>query len=182
MATLSRLTRFIVRMLVFWFVSTLALLFTAWLLPGITITSPESSTIFVVATTTALLLSVVNFLIRPLLLLLTLPLGWMATFLAGFFINAFILLITDRLVANFQVDSFLSALFGSFILSLISTILITLLDIDDDDTFYDNLVQRHAARQAKPVSPGEGRGLVMLEVDGLSYQRMKKAIEDRADA
>ena len=69
-------------------------------------------------------------------------------------------------------------LFGSLVLSLVNTILVILLNIDDDESFYENLVQRRAARQAGKIAPEEGRGLVMLEVDGLSYQRMKKAIED----
>jgi hypothetical protein len=59
-----------------------------------------------------------------------------------------------------------------------STILIIILAIDDDESFYENLVQRRAARQAGETEQGEGRGIVVLETDGLSYPRIKKAIAD----
>lgn len=178
MHTLSRVTRSILRLLVLWFVDTIALLVTAWILPGVNFTPSAQASTFVIATSAALVLSIVNFLIRPVLLLLTLPLGWIATFVAGFFINGLVLLLTARLVPGFEVSSYFAAFVGSIILSLINTIIITLLDIDDDDSFYDNMVRRQAARQAGTVSPAEGRGLVLMEVDGLSYQRMRQAIAD----
>jgi uncharacterized membrane protein YvlD (DUF360 family) len=177
MATLSRVTRSIIHLLVVWFIDTLALLFTAWIMPGVKFIPNAEAGTFVLATITALVLSIMNFLIRPILLLLTVPLGWMATFLAGFFINALVLWLTAQLMPGFEVSSLFTAFIASLILSLANTILITLLNIDDDDSFYENLVQRRAARQAGQVTPSEGRGLVLLEVDGLSYQRMKGAIE-----
>lgn len=177
MASLSNLIRSLVRIMVVWFVDTLALLFTAWILPGVNFLPYEGAPSFVIATTTALALSIVNFLIRPILLMLTLPLGWMVTFAAGFLINAFVLWFTAQLVPGFEVTDLLAAFFGSLILSLANTTLVILLNIDDDDSFYENLVQNRAARQARDISPEEGRGIVMLEVDGLSYQRIKGAIE-----
>lgn len=177
MATLSNFVRTIVRLLVVWFIDTLALLFTAWILPGVNFVPYGNAPTFVIAVSTALVLSIVNLLIRPLLLMLTLPLGWMVTFAVGFLVNAFVLWLTARLVPGFEVTNLLAAFIGSLVLSFVNTVLVILLNIDDDDSFYENLVQRRAARQARKVSPEEGRGIVMLEVDGLSYQRIKGAIE-----
>ena len=78
----------IVRLFVVWFVDTISLLITAWVIPGISILQVGNVPEFVVATVAALLLGIVNLLIRPLLLLITVPLGWMVVFLVGFFINA----------------------------------------------------------------------------------------------
>lgn len=178
MNTSSKLARSIIRLLIVWFIDTLALLGTAWIIPGVNFLPVEGVSIFVVATVAALILGIVNFLIRPLLLMIALPLGWVAIFAAGFFINAFVLWFTGELIPSFEVTGFWAAFAGSFILSLINTIITTILAIDDNDSYYENLVQRQAIRQAGKISHSEGRGLVLLEVDGLSYQRIEQAIVD----
>ena len=178
MNIVKRLVRSVIRFFVVWFIDTVSLLVTAWILPGIDIQSVNSVSVFVVATAAAFVLGIVNFLIRPLLLLIALPLGWIAVFLAGFFINAVVLLLTASLMPGMEVSSFGQAFLGGLILSLVNTILITILAIDDEDSFYENLVQRQAARRAGKVTESDGRGIVMLETDGLSYQRIKKAIAD----
>ncbi len=178
MNTWSKLVRSIIRLLIVWFVDTLALLGTSLILPGVNFLQVENVSPFVVATVAALILGIVNFLVRPLLLMVALPLGWVAIFVAGFFINAFVLWLCGELIPSFEVTGFWAAFAGSFILSLINTIITTILAIDDDKSYYENLVQRQAAKQAGKISPEAGRGLVLLEVDGLSYQRIQQAIND----
>jgi uncharacterized membrane protein YvlD (DUF360 family) len=178
MVAITRLLRSIVRFFIVWFIETVSLLITAWLVPGINIQSDEFSSKLVVAIASTLILGIVNLLIRPLLLLIAVPLGWVFVFLAGFFINAITLMITSSLIPALQVDGWWAAFFGALFLSLANTVLITLLNIDDDDSFYDNLIQREAVRLSKEADKGTGRGLVILETDGLSYQRIQKAIAD----
>jgi len=178
MKTFKQLLRFFIRLLVVWFVDTISLLVTAWLLPGVNLSAVGDTPAFVVATAAAFLLGIVNFLIRPLLLLIAMPLGWVVLFLAGFFINGVVLLITASLLPGLEVTSFWYAFLGGLILSLVNTILTTLLALDDDSSFYENLVQRRALRITGKIEQGEGRGIVMLEVDGLSYPRIQKAIAD----
>ena len=178
MKTLSRLGWSILRFLIVWFIDTLSLLATAWILPNVNLQATDTLPVFVVATAAAFVLGIINFLVRPLLLLVALPLGWIAIFLVGFFINGIVLWLAGALMPGFEVNGFWGAFFGGLFLSLINTILTTILAIDDDDSFYENLVQRQAARQAGKIEPGEGRGIVMLETDGLSYPRIKQAIEE----
>ncbi len=178
MNRLSGLIKSIFHFLVIWFVDAISLLITANIVSGVTIEPVGEMTAFMVAVMAALVLGFVNLLIRPLLLLLAMPLGWIAIFVSGFFLNGIVLWITAALMEGFTVDGFWPAFWGGLMLSLLNTIIITLLNIDDDDSFFDNLVERRAARQAKNVNQETGRGLVILETDGLSYQRITKAIAD----
>jgi uncharacterized membrane protein YvlD (DUF360 family) len=178
MRKLSGLVRAVIRFLIVWFVDTISLLVTAGLVAGIELQPVGGLPVFVVATVAAFVLGIVNLLVRPLLLMITLPLGWIAVFVAGFFINGVTLLITSGLMAGLEVSGLWAAFLGGLVLSLINTIVTTILAVDDEDSFYENLVQRQAARQAGNVDRGTGRGLVILETDGLSYQRIQKAIAE----
>ena len=178
MNLLNRIFKQIIRFLVVWFVDTISLLITAWIVSGISINPVEGFPVLAVATAAALLLGIVNLIIRPLILLLAMPLGWIVIFLLGFFINAVVLMITSALLPGFTVDSWWSAFLGGLVLALVNMLLIELLNIDNEESFYNNLIKRQAARQAEPVDPEAGRGVVMLEIDGLSYWHVKKAVED----
>jgi uncharacterized membrane protein YvlD (DUF360 family) len=178
MDTLRILFMSIIRFLAVWFVDTISLLVTAWLIPGINFVSAGDVSVFVIATATALVLGIVNLIIRPLILLIAMPLGWLVIFAVGFFINAITLQITSALLPSFEVSSWWTAFIGGLFISLVNTILTTVLDIDDTESFYSNLVLRRAARQAGEVDPDSGRGVVLLEIDGLSYWHIQKAVED----
>ncbi|MFC1997198.1 phage holin family protein [Chloroflexota bacterium] len=168
----------IIRFFVVWFVDTISLLITAWVIPGIAILQVGDVGEFVVATVAALLLGIVNLLIRPLLLLITVPLGWMVVFLVGFFANAITLMITSGLMDGFEVSSWGVAFFGGLFLSFINMILTEILDLNSENSFYTNLVLRQAARQAEEIEDKDSRGLLMVEIDGLSYKIIQEAIDD----
>jgi len=167
----------VIRFLVVWFVDTISLLLTAWVIPGITISASGNVPEFVIGTVAALLLGVVNLLIRPLLLLITVPLGWMVVFLVGFFINAITLMITSGLMDGFEVNGWGTAFFGGLFLSFVNLMLSELLNINNENSFYVNLVLRQAAKQAEEIEDKDTRGLLMVEIDGLSYYIVQEAID-----
>jgi uncharacterized membrane protein YvlD (DUF360 family) len=170
--------RAIIHFLVVWFIDTISLLATAWFLPGINIDPVRNVPAFVVATSAALLLGLVNLIIRPIILLVAGWISWMLVLLVGFFINALALMLTSALMPGFEVSGFWAAFAGGLILSLVNTLMIALLGINNSESFYENLAMRQAARQ-KVVEEGETtRGLLMIEIDGLSYYHIQKAIED----
>jgi uncharacterized membrane protein YvlD (DUF360 family) len=178
MRTIAHLVRQLIRFLVVWFVDTISLLITGWVISGISLYPVEGFSVFVTATAAALLLGIVNLLIRPLILLLARPLGWIVIFLIGFVINAITLMITAALLPGLEVNGFWAAFIGGLFLSFVNTILSTLLNIDNDESFYANLVKRQAARQGETLEGEDTRGVVMLEIDGLSYWHIQKAVED----
>ena len=97
MNTLKYASRVFYRLLAVWFMDTLSLLITAALLPGFEIQGVEGRSALVVAAAAAFLLGIVNTLIRPVVLLLALPLGFIAVFVAGFFINTVISFVVTAL-------------------------------------------------------------------------------------
>lgn len=106
-------------------VSSLAVALTAWLLPGVHVES------FITAIVVAGVLGLLNTFIKPLLIILTIPVTILTLGLFLIVINAFIILMTDDLVSGFSVNGFWWALLFSFILSFITSVLEGLAKQDD---------------------------------------------------
>ncbi len=100
--------------LINWFVSALAILVTAYLLPGVHIAS------FTSALVVAVVLGVINAFVKPILLVLTLPITILTLGLFTLVINAFVIILTSRLVPGFKVDGFWWALLFSIVLSIVN--------------------------------------------------------------
>jgi len=100
--------------LIRWAINAVALGLTSWLVKGIDIHGV--GTLFLAA----LVLGILNALLRPLLLILTLPLNILTLGLFTFVVNAFMLMMASKLVENFVITDFWSALVGAILLSIIS--------------------------------------------------------------
>lgn len=72
---------------------------------------------------TAAVLGLVNALIRPILLLVTLPLNLLTLGLFTFVINALMLLLVDALVAGFHIGGFGTALLAAVLLAIVGGVL-----------------------------------------------------------
>lgn len=110
-----------------WFVNALALSAAAWLLPGIELVGAFAQVLWV-----ALLFGLLNALLKPILLLLSLPILIITLGLFAFVVNAAVLMITARLTDHLQVSGFGWALLGSLIVSLVTLALGGLLDEEWD--------------------------------------------------
>ncbi len=104
-------------------INAVALLVTAWIVPRIHLGDPTKhdwTTLLIVA----LIFGVVNAVIRPIIILLSLPLEIITLGLFTFVINAFMLLLTSWIAQGmglgFRVDGFLPALVGALIISVVS--------------------------------------------------------------
>jgi putative membrane protein len=71
----------------------------------------------------ALVLGLINAIVRPVLVILTLPLTLLTLGLFIFVLNAFCLWLTSRIVPGFDVQTFGSALLGALVVSIVSWIL-----------------------------------------------------------
>lgn len=98
-------------------ISGLAVFITAYLLPGVHVEN------FLTALKVAIVMGIINFLIKPVLMLLTLPINLMTLGLFTFVINALLVLLVTKLVAGFTVNSFVTALIFSLVLSVVNWIL-----------------------------------------------------------
>lgn len=100
--------------LIHWIILTVALAVTAWLLPGVQISSTGALLV------AALVLGFLNAILRPVLVLLTLPLTVMTLGLFYLVLNAVLFALASVLVAGFHVAGFGSAFLGAIIMSLLS--------------------------------------------------------------
>lgn len=77
---------------------------------------------FYIALVVAVILGLLNAVVRPVLILLTLPITLLTLGLFIFVINALLFWFVSSFVAGFQVDGFWTALWGSIVYSLITFI------------------------------------------------------------
>jgi len=173
----SRILHLAWRFFIFWALQAINLLVMAAAVPGVAFSSANGEQQIAAAIKAALLLGAVNFSIRPLITRLTLPFSIMTLGLASLLINALMLGLTAWLLPDFTVSGIGPALVGVLALALVNTIFIRLLGIDDDDSFFIDLMDKFNHGKSETKVSFDQRGLVMLEIDGLSYERMKRAIE-----
>ncbi len=95
-----------------WVVYSLLVIFTAWLVPGISVEN------FLTAMLVCLVIALINIFIRPLLEFISLPVTFLTLGLFSLVINAALLMLAGFITPGFQVEGFLSALIGSIVLSL----------------------------------------------------------------
>jgi putative membrane protein len=110
--------------------SAFSVLVTSFFLSGVTIGnnqfyvgSSEDLNHFTTALLVAIVLSFLNTIIKPILIILSLPI---TVFTLGFFllvINSFIILFANKLVVGFSVDGFWTAFWFSLILSFVTSFL-----------------------------------------------------------
>ncbi|MEK7624935.1 MAG: phage holin family protein [Patescibacteria group bacterium] len=102
------------KLLLKWLINALALLGIAYLIRGISVSS------FYVALVAALVLGLINALVKPLLILLTLPVNILTVGLFTFVINALLFWFVSTVVKGFSVADFAAAFWGALCLSVVS--------------------------------------------------------------
>lgn len=101
-------------LLVIWLINALVLLALPYVVPSVQVDG------FITALVAALLLGFVNALIRPFVILLTLPATLLTLGLFIFIINGLLFWFVASFVRGFQVAGFWSAVLGAFVYALIS--------------------------------------------------------------
>lgn len=98
-------------------ITSILVLIIAHFMPGVTVADFSTSVIV------AIVLGLLNIFIKPILVILTLPVTIITLGLFLLVINALIILLCTKIVGGFAVDSFLTAVFFSIILSISQSIL-----------------------------------------------------------
>lgn len=97
-----------------WLVITMAILLASWFVSGIRVGS------LLTALIAAGILGLINVFIRPVLIILTLPLSIITLGVFTFFINALLLELVAYIIPGFEVEGFLAAFLGALIISVVS--------------------------------------------------------------
>ena len=171
-----RALRVLTRFVLVWAVDALSLLLTALATPGIQLVERAGLSQLQIALSAALLLAIVNLSIRPAIILVAQPLGWIALLSIGFFVNALALWITALLLPGLQV-SVLGGLLGGLIFAFFNAILTGILELNEEGSFFQGQMERRAREQPLGSASEPGRGLMMVEIDGLSYWHLRRALE-----
>jgi putative membrane protein len=113
--------RFLARLLL----NGLAIVVAAWFVPGVLLGGPLPAFL------AGVILGFVNAIVRPILLLLTLPFTLLTLGLFIFVVNAICFALTAALVPGFELTGFFAAFFGSLVVSTVSWLLNAVLADED---------------------------------------------------
>jgi putative membrane protein len=105
------------RFLLTWLLTAVSLVITANLVPGFVVRN------FVAALVAAVILGLVNAVIRPILVVLTLPITFVTLGLFLLVVNALMIWLAGTITPGFLVLGFIPALVGSIVLSIVATVL-----------------------------------------------------------
>lgn len=111
-------------LLLIWILNALALLAVAYLMPSIEVSG------FMSALIAAAVIGLVNVLIRPVLILLTLPVTVLTLGLFIFVINGLLFYFVGHVLQGFHVQSLLSGIIGAILYSIISWLLTSLIPVN----------------------------------------------------
>lgn len=113
-------------LLVRWILFALAIIFVAWLVPGIEVENFQSAMLVTV------IIALINIFIRPLIVFITLPINILTLGIFTLVINALLLMLAGYLALGVDVEGFLSAFIGSVVLAFLGLI-INMVTIDKAD-------------------------------------------------
>ena len=97
-----------------WLALALAIMFTGWIIPGISISN------FTTALIAAVVIALINLGIKPILVFLTLPINILTLGIFILVINALLFMFMAYLVPGVEVNGFWSAFLGALVLSILS--------------------------------------------------------------
>ena len=97
-----------------WIGLALIIMFAGWIIPGIEIYN------FTAAMIAAVVIALINTFIKPVLILLTLPINILTLGIFTLVINALLFMFAAYLVPGIEISGFWSALFGSLLISIFS--------------------------------------------------------------
>ncbi len=157
-----------------WFFNSVCLYACTQWLPGMILYPQPNVPLYLLVMELGLVLTIMNTTLRPILLMLLLPLNALTVGLLSIFLNGIFIILLDQFSASLETTGFWVGIAATFIFAILNMVLQTLIPMDDDIIYYSILGQRRAAKNKKR---SYSKGIVMLEIDGLSYPRLMSAVE-----
>src|SRR5918997_2843973 len=171
MASRRRPRRVLLRVIVVWIATAVALVLADALLAGVNVRDGAA------AIAAAGVIALLNALLWPLAVRLLLPITVLTLGLGAIVLNGLVVLLAAWLEPGVEVDSLAAATIVAFVLTVMTTAVVSVLAIDDDEPFFRNVVKRHA-RRGRGVVQSEVPGLLLLEIDGLAHDVLVRAMRD----
>jgi uncharacterized membrane protein YvlD (DUF360 family) len=148
-----------------------ALLLLAAILPGFDVNGVGG------AIGTAAIVGVLNALVWPTLSRLALPLSVVTLGLAGLALNGALVALAAAASPWAEIRDWFSGIVVAVGLAILTTATSSMLAIDDDEAWMRNVARRQARRRGKAIET-DVPGMVFLEIDGLAYDVLRRAMRD----
>lgn len=123
----------------------------------------------------AIVLAVLNVMVRPVFLFLFAGISVIAVVIATLVFQVASFFFLPFFVRDLVVSGVLAALVASFIYAIVNTILTALFSISSDDSYFAVLLQQVSARQADVVRT-DRPGLVVVQIDGLAQPILARQV------
>jgi uncharacterized membrane protein YvlD (DUF360 family) len=159
----------IVRVLIIGIFEVIGLVLMAILLDGLVIARLGTAIVAVA------LIGLLNALLWPILSRILLPFAVFTGGLLFLVLNGVMIWLASQFIDGFEVDSIWTATIASLGITAINVILSTLFTIDDDGSYYRNVIARRMRKQGKVVET-DVPGVFFLEIDGLAEAVLEKAM------
>ena len=163
--------RHLVRAVVMLLVDALGLLLLAALLSGFELDGADA------AVATAALVGVLNALVWPVLARLALPLSVLTLGLAALALNGALVAFAINLIPGATVEGWGEGVAIALGMTVLTSLVSALLAIDEDESWYRNVVRRQARRRGGQ-SESDAPGVIFLEIDGLGHDVLQRAMRD----
>ncbi len=125
----------------------------------------------------AALIGLLNALVWPALARFALPLTVLTLGGAALLLNGLLVTFAIDLLPGAEIEGVLEGVVVTIAMTAITSIVFSLLAIDEDDSWYRNVVGRQARRREHAVK-SEVPGIVFLEIDGLAHDVLHRALSD----
>ena len=159
------------RVVVLWATEVGALWAMARVLPGLSLEGWGAAVLGVAA------VGLLNALVRPILLYLTLPFTVLSFGVLTLAINAVVVSLAALAVPGLHISNFATGLVVAFGLSVVNTLAASLFAFNDEDSVYRNIARR-IVRRSHPLPPDASPGIIFVEFDGLSFEALAHATRD----
>jgi uncharacterized membrane protein YvlD (DUF360 family) len=125
----------------------------------------------------AAVIGVLNALVWPLLARIALPLTVLTLGIAALLLNGILVTFAINLIPGAHVDRVADGIVITIGISTLTAIFYWLLAIDEDETWYRNVVARQVRGQRSTIDT-DVPGIVFLEIDGLAHEVLRRAVID----
>lgn len=159
------------RALVIWVIEAVALIVMVAILPGATVTHWGTAAGAVVV------IGLLNAIVRPIILRVSAALGIIPFVIVAFLINAVLVAVAAWVLPSFSIDGLWTAFLLAIGLAVLNALFSAMLSINDDDSFYRNVIRRLARRRVQ-VEGLDQMGTVVLQIDGLAMPILRRAIAE----
>lgn len=158
----------LVRAVTITLVDSLALLLADWLLPSIAIHD------FLSALTITVVAGLLAFLVRP-AVFLVLPQSLTVTAAVTVLFMGLTLTLASWMIHGVERIDLLSAMVAALIIGAVNAVLVGVLGLDEDESFYRNTLRR-LSREQGGIDERPGSGFVIIQADGVAEPVVKNAI------